>query len=48
MQPEGASFVWDNGAHNDAVELFFFWLMKLYWEYLINEFLRHEIVIFAS
>lgn len=24
MQPVGASFVWDNGAHNDAVELFFF------------------------
>lgn len=26
MQPEGVgvSFIWDNGAHNDAVELFFF------------------------
>lgn len=24
MQPVGASFVWDNRAHNDAVELFFF------------------------
>lgn len=33
MQPVGASFVWDNGAHNDAVR------REDYWFFFTQSFL---------